>query len=380
MIDPKDFVDILKMHEVRNFYGVPDSLLKNLNIAIDEDPTLENVIAVNEGSALSQAIGGYLATGGISAVYLQNSGLGNLINPLLSLADSEVFGIPMLIVIGWRGEPGKIDEPQHLKQGRVMLGLIETMGYRYEILPETIVQASTLISDLVSDTKAKLQPVFLIVKSEIFSKHHALQQLQDKEFLLTREKSLEIVLSRLSEDSVVFATTGMLSRELYELRKAGLKSNYVDFLCIGGMGHVSSVALGFARNSSKIRTWCLDGDGSLLMHTGALATIAKSNLRNFNHLVFNNFVHDSVGAQPTDIDIVNVSSLASSMGYKWVKSVDNERSLESALDEMSHTRGPKLLEIIIRSGFRNDLGRPIESPKELLSTFQNNLEKIHKSV
>jgi phosphonopyruvate decarboxylase len=379
MIDPSEFVEFLKDQGIDTFYGVPDSLLKDLSTVLHKDLAVQNVISANEGAALSQAIGTYMATGKTSAVYLQNSGLGNLINPLLSLADSEVFGIPMLIVMGWRGEPGKKDEPQHFKQGRVMLDLIEAMGYKYEILPESFPDARILISNLINDSNSNLQPVFLVVKAKTFFQIAAKQELGSSEFEMTREESLEIVLSNISSSSAVFSSTGMLSRELYEIRKSKFKSIRTDFLCIGGMGHVSSVSLGFARNSREIQTWCLDGDGSLLMHTGTLATIGKSNTSNFNHLVFNNFVHDSVGAQPTDIDVVNVTSLAASMGYKWTKSVDNKGDLGSALDEMSNTPGPKLLEIMIRPGFRSDLGRPTESPKELLTAFQSNLKGIHQS-
>ena len=374
MISPESFTNIFLDRGIDTFIGVPDSLLKNLNSFLLNSRGISNQVAVNEGSAVGLAIGHFLSTGSPAAVYLQNSGFGNLINPLLSLADPEVYSIPMVIIIGWRGRPGMADEPQHIKQGRVLLSMLDAMEYKYEILTSSTGNYLEVVDDCISVASLENKPVFLIVEQGAFSDFESEANVNHPRAELEREESLEIFLRCLSHPSAVFSTTGMLSRELFEMRKKYSQLHGFDFLTIGGMGHTSSIALGFAKIQENIDTWCLDGDGSLLMHAGVLATIAKNRPTNFKHLVFNNLVHDSVGGQPTDIDVVDIPNLAKSMGYVWAKTVASKNELIEALDFMQKKSGPILLEVIVKSGARKDLSRPDLTPREQLENFILRLE------
>ena len=366
MICPTDFYNALIQNKLDTFYGVPDSLLKEMCACImDKTPFQRNIIAANEGNALAMAAGHYLATSNPAVVYMQNSGEGNIINPMLSLMDEEVYQIPALLVIGWRGEPGIHDEPQHIKQGKLTLPLLETMGIKYEIL-ENVNQVDGAIQYMKSTNK----PFAFIVKKGLFDIYPNKPKPQIK-YPLIREKAIQIVLKKLKEKDIVVSTTGMISREIYENRLTHEK----DFLTVGSMGHASSIALGIALEKEDRKVFCFDGDGACLMHMGAMAVIASRKPKNFKHIVFNNESHDSVGAQPTVMSQVDLPTLAKSVGYKNVFSVQTEQELEIAWPKFYYSDEIAMLEIKIKAGARKDLGRPKEKPFENKNAFMNFLKE-----
>jgi len=365
MINTSDFHHTLLRQGIDFFCGVPDSLLKELCACIsDKGSAQKNMITANEGSAIAVAAGHHLGTGQIAAVYMQNSGLGNAINPLLSLADPEVYAIPMLLLIGWRGEPNVPDEPQHFKQGKVTEALLQSMGIPYQIL-DAESDYKRIISELMSRAKTENRPVALLVKKATFSeypKHNTPCSAS-----LSREQALAIILDQLPDHRIV-STTGKTSRELYELRQVRGEDQR-DFLTVGSMGHASAIALGLALSCPDRGIICLDGDGALLMHTGIMSNIGKAVPANLIHILINNGCHESVGAQPSAADIVDFAALAQAMAYPHYFLADTSESLSQALLAADAVSGPTLLEIRVKSGSRKDLGRPKHSPKECKQRF-----------
>lgn len=371
MISPAAFVDHLSGLGVTKFLGVPDSLLKPLSkYVMDELPRERHVITADEGAAVGMALGHYMRTSTPALVYLQNSGIGNTINPLLSLADSEVYGVPMVLVVGWRGQPGVADEPQHVKQGRVMTSLLDAMEIPYAVLPtehDAALEAATTAVRTATETSA---PYVLLVEKGTFETLPGNDSIDPKvEALASRESALAAVTQSIGDDSIIVSTTGMLSRELFELREVDGSDGTRDFLTVGGMGHASAIALGIAHCGTDQNVWCLDGDGALLMHMGTMATIADHGPQNFFHVVFNNCVHDSVGGQPTSIGVVDIPAAATSMGYRWSASTSDLSALPHLIAEMTSTPGPGLLEIKVKPGSRKDLGRPTRTPRESRDRF-----------
>ena len=372
MISPKRFFDELKGHQIDFYTGVPDSLLKNLCAYItDNQPKDRHIIAANEGGAVGLAAGYHLATGHIPVVYMQNSGLGNTVNPLMSLTDKLVYNIPVLLVIGWRGEPGVKDEPQHRKQGLVTLPLLETMGIKYEILADDESLLPEQIGRAVAHMQATKEAFALVVKKGTFDTYK-LQSASVHPFTLSRERAIDLVAGSVSAHDVIVSTTGMISRELFEYRTAMGQGHHQDFLTVGSMGHASQIALGIAINKPDRKVFCFDGDGATIMHAGNMAIIGSVAPSNFYHVVFNNGAHDSVGGQPTVGHQVDIPSVAKSFGYKTVLTVDNESDLVQRLQSLTQEEAPLLLEIKVKKGARADLGRPTTTPienKEALMTF-----------
>lgn len=358
-MNASDFYEALAAHGFDMFCGVPDSCLKEFCACVtDRVPFERNIIAANEGNALGIAVGHYLATSRPAVVYMQNSGLGNIVNPLLSIADEEVYKIPALFIIGWRGEPGVHDEPQHVKQGKLTLPLLDLMDVRYEIL-ESVSQIDAACEYM----RATGKPFALVVKKGAFEPY---AKAKTKDYgTLSREEAIKIVLSLMEPDDIVVSTTGMISREVYENRKSHEK----DFLTVGGMGHASSIALGIAINKPNRTVFCLDGDGAVLMHMGSLAVNASREPSNFKHVVFNNCAHDSVGGQPTVMDNVNLVGVACPCNYHYASLVENEKEIREAWDDFVSCEGPALLEILVKKGARKDLGRPKEKPVENKEAF-----------
>ena len=355
-----NFFEKLISEGIDFFCGVPDSLLKEFSACLsDRVDFSNNIIAANEGNALAIATGHYLATGKPALVYMQNSGLGNIVNPLLSLVDEEVYNIPVLLVIGWRGEPDIHDEPQHLKQGKLTIPLLETMGIKTEILKNI-----NQITNAVSYMNTTKKPFAFIVKKDLFEKYQNKINIPNSN-ILTREKSIQTIIEHLKETDIVVSTTGMISRELYENRFSHEK----DFLTVGAMGHASSIAFGIALEKSKRKVFCFDGDGAFLMHSGALAVIASRKPENFRHIIFNNEAHDSVGGQPTVANSVNIPSVAKAFGYKNVWSVNSIEEINSIWSEFYTQNGTNLLEIKVKKGNRKDLGRPKEKPVQNKESF-----------
>ena len=374
MISPEFFFNVCKDKGVDFFSGVPDSLLKNIcSYITDNTPSENHIIAANEGNALAIGVGYHLSTGKVPLIYMQNSGLGNVINPLLSLADQDVYSVPLLMMIGWRGEPGVKDEPQHKKQGRVTVALLEAMEIPYKVLTadSNIEEAKVALKAMLSIAKKENKPCALLIKKGFFEDYKFQSDIL-YERPLYREQAIEIIVNNLNEPDIVVSTTGVASRELFEYREKLKSGHERDFLTVGGMGHVSQIALGIALQKKNRQVYCLDGDGSLIMHMGTLAINASMNCRNFKHIVFNNSAHDSVGGQPTVGDRIDIASIASNVGYQWVKMVSEESEIRLALNEMADVDTPALLEIQVKKGFRKDLGRPTTTPiqnKEIFMKF-----------
>lgn len=362
MLSPKIFIESLAAKGVDFFAGVPDSLLKNVCAFISD--TLDdrhNIIAANEGAAVGLAAGHYLATGHIPCVYMQNSGEGNAINPLASLTDKEVYGIPVLLVIGWRGEPGVHDEPQHVKQGKITLPLLDAMGIRHEILSQDETEFRSQLDGAVRHMSETGEAFAFIVRKNTFEPY-TLQRHEVNEYPLSREEAIQKVAASLSAKDVIVSTTGMISRELFEYRTAQGQGHERDFLTVGSMGHASQIALGIALEKTDRRVWCFDGDGAALMHLGSVAIIADKAPENFVHVIFNNGAHDSVGGQPTVGLKVNLAGIAKAAGYKDAVSVTTAEDLGSALKALKTMRGPVLLEVRVHRGNRKNLGRPTTTP------------------
>ncbi len=362
MLSPKIFIESLAAKGIDFFAGVPDSLLKNVCAFISD--TLNdrhNIIAANEGAAVGLAAGHYLATGHIPCVYMQNSGEGNAINPLASLTDKEVYGIPVLLVIGWRGEPGVHDEPQHVKQGKITLPLLDAMGIRHEILSQDETEFRSQLDGAVRHMSETGEAFAFIVRKNTFEPY-TLQRHEVNEYPLSREEAIQKVAASLSAKDVIVSTTGMISRELFEYRTAQGQGHERDFLTVGSMGHASQIALGIALEKTDRRVWCFDGDGAALMHLGSVAIIADKAPENFVHVIFNNGAHDSVGGQPTVGLKVNLAGIAKAAGYKDAVSVTTAEDLGSALKVLKTMRGPVLLEVRVHRGNRKDLGRPTTTP------------------
>ncbi len=365
MISPESFYSSLESEGVSFLAGVPDSLLKEFCAYVDAVlPPEAHVISANEGSAVGLAAGFHLATGQLPMVYLQNSGLGNTINPLLSLADREVYSLPMIVLVGWRGMPDVKDEPQHVKQGRVTPALLDAMEIPWRELdgdPTAAREAATWAAQTAKHTSA---PVVLLVHKDAFSKAEKRRPAVVMDGAeMTREHAISVITATLSSDSVIVSTTGMISRELYEQRVNHDQDRSTDFLTVGSMGHASQIALGISRSRPETRVVCLDGDGSVLMHMGGLASIGATNVGNLFHIVLNNGVHDSVGGQPTVAQQVSLSGVASACGYDLVgETVATESALIAAVKDLGSATGRRFLEVLVQPGSRSDLGRPKETP------------------
>lgn len=371
MIRPDYFIEKLRENGIDCFTGVPDSLLKNICAYItDHCDAKHNIITANEGAAVGLAAGHYLATGKPACVYMQNSGEGNIINPLASLTDPEVYNIPVLLLIGWRGRPGAHDEPQHVKQGKVTTGLLNTMGINFDVLSKDEDQAEKQIAKAVEALKRK-EVYALVIEKDTFDAY-ALQKVEKNDLALSREEAIQTVAAVLGEKDVVVSTTGMISRELFEYRTAMNEGHERDFLTVGSMGHASQIALGISLEKQDRKVWCFDGDGATIMHMGSMAIVAQKAPQNYVHVVFNNGAHDSVGGQPTVGLKINLPAVAQAVGYPAVYSVETKGHLQEFLDKIKEQEGPVFLEVKVQKGNRKDLGRPTTSPiqnKEALMEF-----------
>ena len=371
MIRPEFFIEALREKGIDCFAGVPDSLLKNICAYItDHFDAAHNIIAANEGAAVGLAAGHYLATGQPACVYMQNSGEGNIINPLASLTDQEVYNIPVLLLIGWRGRPGVHDEPQHVKQGKVTTGLLNVMGVNYEVLSKEEDKAAKQI-EKAAKALANKEVFALVIEKDTFE-DYKLQNVEVNDLTMSREEAIQAVAAALGEKDCIVSTTGMISRELFEYRAAMNQGHERDFLTVGSMGHASQIALGIAMAKTDRKVWCFDGDGAAIMHMGSMAIVANKAPKNYVHVVFNNGAHDSVGGQPTVGLKIDLPAVAKAVGYKATYSVDSKAELESVLAKVNSFESPALLEIKVKKGNRKDLGRPTTTPiqnKEALMQF-----------
>lgn len=361
MIDPKHYMEALLKLGIKFYTGVPDSLLKEFCACLTE--TLDansHIISANEGGAIGLAIGHHIGTGNIPMVYMQNSGLGNSVNPLLSLASPEVYGIPMLILIGWRGEPGVNDEPQHIHQGRIMMNMLETMNVPATTLSSDQALAEKQTREAMEQAQTIQGPVALVVKKGLFTPYKKAPNAS--QLSMTREAAIIEAASAIEQDSVIVATTGMASRELYEYRASHGLGHASDFLTVGGMGHASQIATGIAISQPNRKVYCFDGDGAAIMHLGSLGISGMSGAPNLIHIVFNNGVHGSVGGQPTIGFDIDLCQIAHACGYCNVARIETLNDIGTVLCSFSDHGGPQFLEIRTRPENRPDIGRPKSKP------------------
>lgn len=377
MIKVNEFYSLLKENEIDFFTGVPDSLLKSFCAYIkDNTPDTHNVTAANEGNALGLAAGYHLATNKIALVYMQNSGLGNIVNPLTSLTDSLVYSIPALIMVGWRGEPGKKDEPQHIKQGQVTLELLDTLGISYTILSKesTNSEAKAALAKAMEYMKNNSEPYAIVIKKDTFE-NYVLKTDIKTSFELTREEAIKIIVESLEKEDVIVSTTGMASRELFELREQLKEGHEKDFLTVGSMGHSSQIALGISIAKPNRNVYCLDGDGALIMHMGALTTVGSISPKNYKHIIINNGAHDSVGGQPTVGLNIDIEAIAKASGYTEALCAETKEEVYEMINKIKSIEGPALLQIKVNKGARNDLGRPTTTPIQNKEAFMKFLSR-----
>lgn len=359
-----------------DFYtGVPDSQLKalcnNLIHTYGIDPK-HHIIAANEGNCTALAAGYHLATGKVPVVYMQNSGEGNIINPVASLLNDKVYAIPVIFVVGWRGEPGVHDEPQHIYQGEVTVKLLEDMDIRTfvigrETTDEEVATAMTEFRKLLAVGK---DVAFVIRKGAlsydekvVYANHNTMK----------REEIIRHIVAVSGEDPIV-STTGKASRELFEIREANKQSHKYDFLTVGSMGHSSSIALGVALNKPDKKIWCIDGDGAVLMHMGAMAVIGANKPNNLIHVVINNGAHETVGGMPTVAEQIDLVAIAKACGYPNAVSVDSFDTLDEALQTAKSGNELTLIEVKCSIGARDDLGRPTTTTLENKCSFTKYLD------
>lgn len=371
MVDVAKFVAALNAGGVKFFTGVPDSLLKSFCAYLTDRGC--NQIAANEGGAVGLAAGHYLATGKPACVYMQNSGQGNAVNPLASLADPDVYSIPMLLVIGWRGMPGVHDEPQHVKQGKITLELMKTLDIPTFVLADEVEkrggggQWRKQVADAVRIAVREKRPVALIVRKGLFEEYR-LKNREADIAKVRREAVIEKIIKKLPRNAVVVSTTGMISREVYETRIRLGMGHERDFLTVGSMGHASQIALGIAKAQPKRPVVCLDGDGASIMQMGNMAIVGQSGCKNLTHIVLNNAAHDSVGGQPTVGGKVNLKKIAAACGYRLGNKVEKKGG-------GGRQTAPLFIEIKVAKGARVDLGRPKEPPQVNKKLFMETLAK-----
>lgn len=372
MIIPEKIFNIFQKNDINFFTGVPDSLLKDFCAYVTDHTDEKNhIIAANEGGAVALATGYHLATGKVALVYMQNSGLGNAVNPLLSLADKEVYRIPIILMIGWRGEPGAKDESQHIKQGRVLLAMLDAMEIPYQIIDSNTFNLEELIKKHIQLAVVNSAPVALVVRTGTFEPYGLIKKIANC-YQITREEAIGEVLSTLSDEDIIVATTGKISREVFEYRERMQLGHQNDFLTVGSMGHASQIAFGLALKCDR-KIVCLDGDGAVLMHLGSLSIIGSSSINNFIHIVLNNGVHDSVGGQPTVGFSVDLSLISKACGYREAVSINKKEEIKPNIQALIKITGPVLLEIRVNRGSRSNLGRPNTSP---LSNKFNLMKKL----
>lgn len=378
MIPPLRFLEVLKEQEIEFFSGVPDSLMKDFIFAVSNTCNSANhIVASNEGSAIGHAIGYFLGNGKIAAVYMQNSGIGNAYNPIISLADHAVYGIPMVLIIGWRGEldgsgAQVADEPQHKKQGQITLNTLNAMGVPYRIVDTNSCNWQGPIVDIIKVAKDRTCPVAIVFKKNSFTKFEKPSERPNQGTMMSREQAIESIVKSSSEKDIFIASTGMISRELFEIRAKNNMPHKTDFLTVGGMGHSSQIAVSVAKLVPDERVVCLDGDGSLLMHCGGMAECA--NTPNLIHVVLNNGAHDSVGGQPTKGFDVNFQKIAEGFGYDKVAEASADETIKRAITDVGH--GSRFLEVKCSMGNRKDLGRPTTPPKQNMDDFMSFIQGL----
>lgn len=370
--------ELLKQIEERGIdtiAGVPDSTLKQFCDGIQNyKGALTHYVTANEGAAVGVAIGSFLASGKPACVYMQNSGIGNAVNPLASLANGDVYGVPILFIVGWRGEPGVKDEPQHVFQGKITCELFDTLAVPYRVVDkDTTDEEMRQILDEAFAVLRENRQYAIIVKKGTFEKAEPFVWKNGNQ--MVREAVLGRILEILPEDAVIVSTTGKISRELYEQSNQINGNHDQIFMTVGGMGHASMIAFGIAQKRPDKKVLCIDGDGAVLMHMGALPFIASQAPANFYHIVINNQAHESVGAMPTGCQQADFARIARAAGYVRSEKLKSMEALDQITEAMMKENGPILFEIPVSLDARADLGRPKESARENKEEFMKFLNK-----
>lgn len=355
MLDQEKIYKLLVDNGVDFFTGVPDSYLNGFcNYVLKKAPKNKNIIAANEGNAIGIASGHYFATKEVPLVYMQNSGLGNTINPLASLVDEHVYAVPMLLLVGWRGEPGTGDWAQHQLQGEITPKLLEVMHIPYMILEDDYEKSSEMIIKAIKVARENRKPYGLIAPKGVM----AGEKLNNKDSIypMSREEAIEVILDNMSENTVFSATTGRATRELFFLRERRKESRKCDFLNVGSMGHASSVALGIALEEPDRKVVVLDGDSAAIMHLGAMTMISKLHVPNYMHVILNNGAHESVGGQPSAGHLVDFTKIAEACGYVTVgKAVTCKEELIQAIKVLNASEKASFIDVRIHKGLSGKL-------------------------
>ncbi len=364
-MDVKAFLEGIQSLGVSRYFGVPDSQLSALCGLLYTEYGIrgEHIVAANEGGAVGLAAGHYIATGKPALVYMQNSGIGNAVNPIASLLSDAVYGIPCIFVIGWRGEPGVKDEPQHVFQGEVTLPLLELLGIDYLVMSkETSQEGFAQFLKLASANTARgRSSAFVIRKGALSAQSKAAYPSNSQ---MEREEAIRVIAENAGGGDVFISTTGKASRELFEIREAQGQGHERDFLTVGSMGHASMIALGIAMEKPDFRIWCIDGDGAMVMHLGSALVAARQKCGNLVHVVLNNGAHESVGGMPVAMGEADFCAIAKALGYDFYRRATDESGLKRCIDEAKAQRKTALIEVMVALGARDDLGRPTTTPKE----------------
>ena len=355
MIEANKLISFFKRQNINFYTGVPDSVLKEFCLIVDKFPEKNHVRAVNEGSAVAIAAGYSMSKKKIPCVYLQNSGLGNSINPLTSVTHKKIYSIPMLLLIGWRGSPKSKDEPQHIIKGKITPKLLKILNIKFSILKSE--KDFVKLKKLLKYSKLKNEPVACLVSKGVLLNRSKNYVKFKKNVLVNRSKAIKILKEKIKKKTYLISTTGYTSRELFEINNISFNKKIKTFYNVGGMGHASSIALGVSLNK-KNEVICLDGDGSILMHLGSVNTIGKYAKENFKHILFNNFCHQSVGSQKTNSDKINFEKLSKSLNYRQFYRAKSLNEYKKKISLFLNSNGPSFFEVLCSNEKMTDLGRP----------------------
>ena len=375
-MEVEKFVQNISKLGIETIAGIPDSTLKQLCDYIGNDGKQyfrSHIVPENEGAAVGIAVGEYLATGKAACVYMQNSGLGNIVNPITSLAHPDIYGVPMMLLIGWRGEPGTKDEPQHKFMGKVTTGLLELLEIDCSFIDHTTTQKE--LDDIFVQARKSIlgnKQFAIVIRKDTFEKKELCAY--ENKNSLAREGVIREIVKWIQTDDLTVSTTGKISRELYEQMNQVWGNHKQVFLTVGGMGHAKMIAYAIAQRKRNQRVICLDGDGAMLMHMGGMAVIGQHPVNNLIHICLDNEAHESVGGMPTGAAGIDYYKIAEDSGYTCVYKVSTELELKKVLKEVRNTEKLTFIQIKVSIGSREDLGRPKESPEENKREFMDMME------
>lgn len=376
MLDQAKVFEALANNGVTYFTGVPDSYLNgfcNYALAHYSD---RNVIAANEGNAVGIAAGHYFASREIPLVYMQNSGMGNTVNPLVSLVDRDVYAVPMLLLIGWRGQGNtEPNHPQHKLQGEITPGLLDVMHIPYTILSDSDDEFAKTVEKAVKYC-AETRGVYAFIAPKGVMADPDKANNIDAIYPMSREEAIEVILDHMPDDAIYSATTGRATRELFFLREKRNETKAHDFLNVGSMGHASSVALGIALERPDRYVVALDGDSAAMMHMGAMTMVSKAKAPNFMHVVLNNGAHESVGGQPSAGHLVDFTKVAEACGYQTVgKAVETEEELIAAIEKLKDCGKASFIDCRIHKGLTRKLPPIIFDHRKAIDALMDDLNE-----